>query len=241
MCTLLIISWEAVDKLHLTSYNASTNSQRRSKMLYQINNVLGKLSFSGEYTSLSKCIEEAIKQNADLRGANFYGDNLESANLKDANLYGANLYGANLEGTNLKDADLKDANLEGTNLKDANLEGANLEGANLPHFKITPEVGEFSAFKKLSNNVIVQILIPSDAERTNSLTGRKCRASKIEVVKVIQGEIPEGVKIKSTNYGNAVYAVGEVIEADKWDGDIRVECTHGIHFFMTLKEAQEWR
>ena len=143
---------------------------------------------------------------------------------------GANLYGANLEGANLK----------GANLYGANLEGANLYGANLPHFKIIPEIGSFLAFKKLSGNVIVQVRIPEHAGRTNSLIGRKCRASEVEIVKIIEGNIPDGIKIRSTNYGEDVYAVGEIVKADKWNDDIRIECTHGIHFFMTLKEAQEW-
>ena len=51
-------------------------------------------------------LEEAIAQDANLRGAN----------LEDANLRGANLRGANLE-----DANLEDANLWGANLEDANL------------------------------------------------------------------------------------------------------------------------
>ncbi len=163
------------------------------------------------------------------------------------NLYGEVIFSEDASSTKecleiavKKGANLKGANLQGANLYSANLKGANLEGAFLPHFLITPETGDFFAFKKLSNNVVVKVLIPAHAARTNSLIGRKCRASEIKVVEVLEGEIPEGVKIKSTTYGEAVYAVGEVVKADCWDGDIRVECTHGIHFFMTLREAQEW-
>lgn len=126
------------------------------------------------------------------------------------------------------------ANLEGATLK-----GANLEGANLPHFLITPEIGSFYAYKKLSGGVIVKVFIPSKAKRTNSLIGRKCRASEVKVVKVVKGEITS--PIRSTHYGEPIYQVGAVVKADKWDGDIRIECTNGIHFFMTLKEAEEWR
>ena len=184
-------------------------------MNYQIKNLYGDVLFEAEGDSLLAVLEIAVKQCA-------------------------NLEGANLKGAYLKDANLEDANLEDAYLKGANLEDAYLQDANLPHFKITPETGSFFAFKKLSGGIIVQITIPAHAERTNSLVGRKCRASEIVVEKVIQGDIPEGVKIRSTHYGDSVYAVGETVKADKWDGDIRVECTHGIHFFMTLKEAQEW-
>lgn len=163
------------------------------------------------------------------------------------NLYGEVIFSEDVSSTKKcleiavkKGANLKGAFLQGAFLYSANLKGAFLKGAFLPHFLITPETGDFFAFKKLSNNVVVKVLIPAHAARTNSLIGRKCRASEIKVVEVVEGEIPEGVKIKSTTYGDAVYAVGETVKADKWDGDIRVECTHGIHFFMTLREAQEW-
>lgn len=170
--------------------------------------------------------------------ANLEGANLEGANLERANLRWANLEVANLEVANLERANLEVANLRGANLRGANLERANLEGAVLPHFLITPEEGGFYGFKKLSGGVIVKVYIPSKAKRTNSLIGRKCRASEVKVVSVVEGVINS--PIKSTHFGDAVYYVGAVVKADKWDGDIRIECTHGIHFFMTLKEAREW-
>ena len=142
--------------------------------------------------------------------ANLYGANLEGANLKGANLYGANLYGANLEG--------------------ANLEGANLEGANLPHFQICPEEGDFIAWKKVKGGVL-KLLVPKEAKRTSSLVGRKCRA---EFVVVLEGS---GV---SNHDGKTQYAPGMTVYPDKYDDDIRVECTSGIHFFMTKREAEEY-
>jgi hypothetical protein len=36
------------------------------------------------------------------------------------------------------------------------------------------------------------------------------------------------------------YKEGEVVYADAFNDDIRVDCTSGIHFFMTKKEAEEW-
>ena len=56
---------------------------------------------------------------------------VETAVKDGANLYGANLYGADLRGANLRGADLRDANLRGADLRDANLRGANLYGADL--------------------------------------------------------------------------------------------------------------
>ena len=46
--------------------------------------------------------------------------------------------------------------------------------------------------------------------------------------------------IKSTTYGEAVYYAGAHIKEPNYNGDIRVECAEGLHFFMTKKEAKEW-
>jgi hypothetical protein len=170
---------------------------------------------------------------ANLRGADLWGADLLGANLRGANLRGANLWGANLRGANLRGANLEGSNLEGANLWGANLEGSNLEGANLPHFQICPEIGSFTAFKKTTQGVIT-IEIPKDAKRTNSLVGRKCRASKITVLG------GEGIGGTGPNFPSYIYEKGRTIEVLDFDDDIRVECTKGIHFFMTEQEAKEW-
>jgi hypothetical protein len=36
------------------------------------------------------------------------------------------------------------------------------------------------------------------------------------------------------------YIVGKETWADAWNDDPRIECTSGIHFFMTRKEAEEY-
>jgi hypothetical protein len=179
-------------------------------------------------------------EGANLRGANLEGANLEGANLEGANLEGANLRCANLEGADLEGAYLwgaylwgaylRGANLEGANLEGANLEGANLEGAELPHFQICPSEGAFVAFKKTRDGV-VKLQIPAEAKRTSSLVGRKCRA---EFVLVLEGS---GTSMHDCRVR---YAVGETVRADSYDDDIRVECTHGIHFFMARREAEEY-
>jgi len=178
---------------------------------------------------------------ADLRGANLRGAKLGYANLGHANLGHANLGCADLGCANLGDADLRGANLRGANLGDADLRGANLRDANLrdadlsranlPHSAVCPEEGDFVAWKKLRGDVIAKLLIPAAARRTSCLCSRKCRA---EFVKVIEGEGFD----KHT--GKLEYKVGKIITADDFNGDIRAECTHGIHFFITRREAEEY-
>jgi hypothetical protein len=86
-------------------------------------------------------------------------------------------------------------------------------------------------FKKLADDTVAVLVIPSEAERTASLIGRKCRA---EYVEVISGEGYD------RHTGKVYYKPGATIYPDKYDGDIRVECTNGIHFFQTYTEAEEY-
>jgi hypothetical protein len=175
-------------------------------------------------------------RSAHLSGANLSGAYLSGANLVRANLVRANLECANLVRANLEGADLYGANLSGANLSGANLEGADLCGANLvratlPHFQIVPSEGEFVAWKKTTTGVI-RVKIPADAARTSSPVGRKCRASRVIVI---------DAGGKSPMKGALDYSeVGAVVTADKFDDDIRVECTNGIHFFMTKAEAESY-
>ena len=129
-------------------------------------------------------------------------------------------------------ANLIYADLRGANLWGANLEGADLEGVKLPPFQICPQEGSFYGYKKTTKGV-VKLCIPAGAKRTNSLIGRKCRASEVFVVD------GEGVGGTGTHYKGILYNKGRIVCED-YDDDIRVECTKGIHFFMTREEAEEW-
>ena len=97
--------------------------------------------YTKEGNTITEAVLEAIRCDANLRGAdlsdadlsdaNLRGADLRRANLYDADLYGADLRDANLRGTDLRDADLRDADLYGADLRCANLRCANLRCANL--------------------------------------------------------------------------------------------------------------
>ena len=178
---------------------------------------------------------------ANLTGANLYRAILTNANLADANLAYANLTSAILTGANLTNASLTYANLyraslTRANLTDANLTDANLTRATLPHFTICPEEGEFIAWKKLQNNVVAKLLIPAESKRTSSLIGRKCRAEFVKVISFVNSSESIGY----AKHASTPYVVGQTVKPDSYDDDIRVECTHGIHFFMTNREAENY-
>lgn len=133
----------------------------------------------------------------------------------------------NFAGAILRGANLRGAILTGADLRGAILTDADLRGAILPHFQICPEEGSFVGFKKLDTGVVAQT-IPAEAKRTSSLVGRKCRAEFV---------IPHG---SGTSGRGGVYVEGRIFRPDSYDDDIRVECTHGVHFFITRKEAEEY-
>lgn len=172
-----------------------------------------------------------VSPGADLSGADFYGASLIDANLRYANLRDADFRNANLYGANLRGANLRGARLRGAHLRGADFRGVDLRNASLPRFQITPVGYVMYGFKKLANGVVATLEIPAEASRTASLVGRKCRA---EYVKVVSGEGYD------RHTGKVYYKPGEMIYPDKYDDDIRVECTHGIHFFQTYEEAEEY-
>lgn len=179
---------------------------------------------------------------ADLRNANLYGADLRNANLRGAdlrraNLRDANLCGANLRGANLCYADLRDANLCYADLRDANLENVQANTYTSFYWLSCPETGEFTAFKKCRDGIIVTLLITADAKRS-SATSRKCRASKAVVISI---ETKTGTQVdeaKSQHDSSFVYRVGETLEVSDFDNDRWNECSSGIHFFITRKEAE---
>jgi hypothetical protein len=123
----------------------------------------------------------------------------------------------------------------------ADLRRADLSDADLSAFQIVPETGQFYAFKKLDTG-IATLLIPRSAKRTSSLIGRKCRASKVKVISIMSNAgkpIDMGVS-PTQEQGKLIYKVGKWVTADEFDDDVRVECTNGIHYFMTKKEAEEY-
>ncbi len=156
----------------------------------------------------------------------------------------ANLSGANLSGADLRSANLRSANLSGANLRSANLSGANLSGANLSGANLTPEElariystrtilpsGDLIGWKKLNGGVICKLKIPAAAKRVGGLIGRKCRAS---FAIVISGEG------ESQHNSDFKYTKGKRVKPDKFDPNPLVECSNGIHFFITEQEAKDY-
>ena len=136
-------------------------------------------------------------------------------------------------------ADLSRADLSGANLSDANLRGADLRGAkDVPYLPTNLPEGEFIAYKKLPNELIVKLRILEDSKRSRA-TSDKCRCDRALVLDMqnVDGTKSNTTKYISRAYAECKYEVGEIVEADGWDEDRWAECSHGIHFFLDRQSA----
>ena len=140
------------------------------------------------------------------------------------------------------------ANLIGADLSETNLSGANLSGANfiadedIKYPMNCPEKGSFIGFKKVSNNLIVELEITEDALRS-SATGRKCRCSKAKVLSItnIDGTDSNANCAVSLRDPAFVYTVGKTVEVPDFDINRWNECAPGIHFFISRQEAVDFK
>ena len=138
----------------------------------------------------------------------------------------------------LSRADLSGAYLSGANLSGADLSGAYLSGVKnnayvLAMAKICAE-GDIIGWKKCRNNVIVKLLIPSSAKRSNA-AGRKCRAEYADVLEIIGADC--GISDRDPK---TIYTVGKRMIPDSFDDNRFNECSSGIHFFITREEAEAY-
>lgn len=181
------------------------------------------------------------------------GDSIEAILKKygTACLLGADLRGADLRYADLRCADLRGADLFRADLRGANLRGADLRGANLSELtvaqtSILPDEGDIIGWKKAlaldGAPIIVKLLIPSDAKRSNS-TGRKCRANKARILDLQdrQGNsLPPDTTAYSSFDPDFTYKKGETVHVEDFDTNRWNECAPGIHFFITRIEAVKY-
>jgi len=203
-----------------------------------------------KYANLTRVVfRNANLINANLSNVNFIEVIFDYVNLRNANLSSTNLSNANLSNANFSYAIFNYANLSGANLFNANFSYVNFMYANLIYTtNLTniqcintnlslqcPEEGAFIGFKKCRDDVIIKIQIMEDALRSSATT-RKCRASKIKVLEIFGAE--EAISVHDENF---IYHVGDIKEITNFDKDRWKDCSAGIHFFITKKEAENYQ
>lgn len=199
------------------------------------------------YANLSHAdLSHADLSHANLSDANLWSANLWSANLRSVDLSYANLSDANLNREDLNGADMLGVNLSGADLSYADLSGANHVKLSIAKISILPDEGDIIGWKKAialdGARIIVKLLIPADAQRSNA-TGRKCRASTARVLDLQdkQGNsLPPDTTAYSSYDSDFTYKKGETVHVEDFDTNRWNECAPGIHFFITRIEAVEY-
>ena len=214
----------------------------------------------GEKDFTNLILESMNLENYDLSDMNFSHSNFINANLSNINFCSSQLVNVLLDDCNLQNANLKNANLERASLRRVNLTYADIRGAklyaailenaildniifddNTKNFRIhCPEKGAFIAYKKGLNNLIVKLLIPSDARRVSS-TMNCCRCDKAKVLEIKNFE---GTKFFDEAWSTVAegfcYKLGEWVYAENFNEDRWYDSTGGIHFWMTEDEAKAY-
>jgi hypothetical protein len=91
--------------------------------------------------------------------------------------------------------------------------------------------GAIIGYKKLADGSIAKLRIPAAAKRVNAYGSRKCRAEYAFVL----SSTGACARRNGTKYPKR----GKIVP-DKYDPDPRVECSHGINFFITEQEAKDY-
>jgi len=99
--------------------------------------------------------------------------------------------------------------------------------------------GELIVWKKLRDNLIAKLLIPAEAKRVNAVGSRKCRFEYAKVIAIYDGEkeVNNGRGIYDSDF---IYTAGETVKPDKFDDSPLIECSNGIHAFITRQEAEDY-
>ena len=151
--------------------------------------------------SIKITVEEAVKKNVILFGANLTNAELKGVNIEGANLDGAYLTGANLEGSNLERAGLNCVNFEGANLERASMKGAflyraDLEGANLKDTNL--RYTNFKGANLKDANLRVANLYYADLEGAN-LEGANLGGANLKRAYFIDTNL-RGANFKGSNF-----------------------------------------
>lgn len=165
----------------------------------------------------------------------------------------ANLYAADFRGADVSDAmfihcDLQRADFTGAKMRNTCLWKSNTQGAKIWTPLNCPDTGPFIAWKKclrvvdgaVGEPVILKLLIPEDARRTNTGNDRSCKASHAKILEFqnLDGtacECDYAVSIKKKDYK---YFLGETAVANGYQND-DYGYLHGpgIYFYITRQEA----
>jgi len=123
----------------------------------------------------------------------------------------------------------------------ANLRGADLNSETImPAASVLPEEGEFIAYKKVRNGIVLTLLVPEYAARLTGYGKRKSRVSHAIPIRAQRDGNPVADTVfYSLHDSGFKYQLGIVAEVKDFCTDLRRVCAAGIHCYITKKEAEK--
>lgn len=217
--------------------------------------------YEKEGNTMRDTVIQAIRKGIDLGEANLSGAKLHGVDFSNVNLRNADLYGADLKGCFFTKACLVSAIFRKANLNKARFDGADLLNAdltdaflvealldkakNVPYYPLAcPSEGAFIGWKKVVNTgpaYLIKLEIPEDARRC-SAGSRKCRCDKAKVLGITRLDDPSKTihSVVNPAYRQTEYKVNQMVFPDSFDDNRWNECSHGIHFFINKKDAENY-
>ena len=194
--------------------------------------------------------------------------NIESTNIGAAKFTYCDLYYANFSWAKIRTVTFEHCNMCGADFINGTWEKVKILSSSINHAIIRsikmetppvikntstyetglalacPETGSFEAWKVVKNNhgkYLIKLLIPADAKRSSATTC-KCRCSKAKVLDIIRISAKRHVKsvVNYAYFNTTVYTVGKMVYPDSFDKNRWNECSNGIHFFISKKNALDY-
>ena len=205
------------------------------KTKLQIKSIFGKVLFEYEAdeNTIKKTVREFLKENS-------------RKLIKDASLSGMDLSGVSFDNSRFYNARFDNSSFDNSRFYNSRFDNSRFDEKSkksIAQYKylwqIIPTEGSFIAYKKASGCVL-KLEIPLKAKRVCNIINRKCRASYVKTLKITDSN-GESIKEAAGNSDSkTIYKVGELTKADSFDDNFLNDCTNGIHFFVTRKEAENW-
>lgn len=217
-------------------------TKRGDKALIDLKNIsiksmnLDGVDFSNVDLSWSEIVDTSMKN------AKFEKSILDNVSCRNTDFSYSNFNGASLKATDFRTCKLDYCQCLSTDfaysiLLDASMEGIKIDKNTKHYSNECPEKGCFIGYKKCFNDLLVTLLIPSDARRSSG-TNPACRCDKAKVIAITNldgsGFYNEANSLVDENF---IYRLGQYSYADGFEENRWLDSSHGIHFWMSKEEA----
>lgn len=218
------------------------------------NKMLEGVNFSNSFlrncnfqdTTIKDCMfYHAILDHVDFRTSEIFTSSFEKAYITGCDTNRSSIFNANFFEASVKWSDFFLSVFRNCNFANSLWRNSSLFAADFIDCRLSPELtnllttapkGRFTGWKKLRNDYTAKLLIKGDVVGS---TTRKYRTNAARVIAIYNGD-------KKVDYGYSLYdskfmyKVGAEITTDMFDQNPTTACGHGIHFFMTRIDAEQY-